>query len=172
MIKALSPYWIEIPLVNPNTSNICTSFRISIYAWNGLINSVPSSPVYESTVLNPTASTGNKKIDVSKLIADFIDFTQQEGTTTSVIDGNNQNWLQYRLTYSDTLTEEIIDTIPYILGYSYGMDGENQSTPANKILLSGNEFKVSRDSKFVLTIETDIGSVQIIAEVVIVSICY
>jgi hypothetical protein len=44
-----------------------------------------------------------------------------------------------------------------VKGYAYGMDGENTSTPANRILLEGTEFKVQRNGFFnlpVLLLET------------------
>jgi hypothetical protein len=32
-----------------------------------------------------------------------------------------------------------------VRGYGYFMDGENPTTPINKVLLEGNEFKVNRN---------------------------
>lgn len=160
MIKSLSPYWLYIPLVSPITSLTCTDFTLEVFVWNGDKGNPPTTPSYEATIKNPTASTGNKRVDIANLISDFVDFTQQEGTGTELINGNNQNWVKWRTYY--TTTDETDATTPsnqnvelMTRGYAYGMDGENTSTPANKILLSGNEFKVSRNSVFVLPIEIE-----------------
>jgi hypothetical protein len=160
MIKALSPYWIEIPFVSPNTSLTCTDFTLQVFVWNGDKATPPTTPTFEVTKTNPTASTGDSRINIANLVSDFIDFTQQEGTVTSLINGNNQVWVKYRTFYTTTDPEDYtnasnINTSLMLRGYSYGMDGENQSTPTNKILLSGNEFKVSRNSFFVLPIKID-----------------
>lgn len=164
MIKTLSPYNIYIPLVNPTTLVTCDFYTLKVYVWNGLINSIPATSSYQITKKNPIASTGTDKINISNVINDFINFTQQKGVSTSVIDGNNQSWVQYRVLYSDSVVEELITTVPMVKGYSYGMDGENQSTPANKVLLNGREFKVSREGVFVLPLEADIIQAQLIAE--------
>jgi hypothetical protein len=160
MIKALSPYWIEIPFVSPNTSLTCTDFALQVFVWNGEKSNLPATPSYEITIKNATSSTGNSRVNISNLIADFIDFTQQEGTTTELIDGNNQNWVSWQTFYTtsnplDATNPSNINTQLMLRGYSYGMDGENATTPANKILLSGNEFKVNRNGVFVLPIETE-----------------
>ena len=160
MIKALSPYWLSIPLVSPNTSLTCTDFTLQVFVWNGDKGNPPTTPSYEATIKNPTASTTNKRVNIANLISDFVDFTQQEGTTTELLNGNNQNWVKWQTFY--TTTEPSDATTPtnqnvelMLRGYSYGMDGENQSTPSNKILLSGNEFKVNRGGVFVLPIEIE-----------------
>lgn len=160
MIKALSPYWIEIPFVSPNTSLTCTDFTLQVFVWNGEKSNIPVTPSYEITIKNATSSTGNSRVNIANLIADFIDFTQQEGTTTELIDGNNQNWVSWQTFYTttdplDATTPSNINTQLMLRGYSYGMDGENATTPANKILLSGNEFKVNRNGVFVLPIEIE-----------------
>ena len=158
MIKALSRYWIEIPFVSPNTSLTCTDFTLQVFVWNGDKGTPPTTPSYEITKKNPTGSTDLSKINIANLVSDFVDFTQQEGTTTELIDGNNQNWVKWQTFYTtsnplDATTPSNLNTQLMLRGYSYGMGGENATTPANKILLSGNEFKVNRNGVFVLPIE-------------------
>lgn len=156
MIKSLSPYYLTIPFIAPATSTVCTSYTLYIFIWDGLKSSVPATPTYEITKKNPTASTGNDKVNIARLIADFIDFTPVDMTVTDLYNANNQIWIRTQVTY---ITGELEDLIPtqvstelMVKGYSYGMDGENQSTPANKILLSGTEFKVDRNGFFNLPI--------------------
>lgn len=163
MIKSLSPYYVNVPFVNPTTLEVCTFYNFKLYVWNGLINAIPPNASYEFTKDNVTDSNGIDKINISNLISDFINFTPVENTTTDVVDGNNQNWLQYRITYNDSTFNDIIETMPFTNGYSYGMDGENAETPTNKILLSGNEFKVNRNGFFVLPIEAEVFSADILA---------
>lgn len=157
MIKTRSPYYLNIPFVSPETGLTCTSFTLDIYIWNGLKNATPEHPTYSQTIDNPTASTGSTKINISNILNSFINFKHQEANTTELINGNNQYWVSWQTYYvtqapTDLLVPTNIDTKLFIKGYTGGMDGENATTPANKILLSGNEFKVSRDSNFILPI--------------------
>jgi hypothetical protein len=158
MIKTLSPYYLTIPFVAPLSGLTCTEFTLQIFVWDGAKSSPPTSALYESTIKNPTASVGNSKFDIANLISDAIRFTQQEGTGTQLINGNNQVWVKWRTFYKTTLatdntTATNINTELSVKGYAYGFDGENQSTPTNKILLTSDDFKVSRNSVFVLPIE-------------------
>lgn len=156
MIKSLSPYNLEIPFVAPLSGETCTSYTLQIFVWSGIKTTPPTEPTYEITKANPTASTGNDTINISLLVNDFIDFTAYDTTITELIDGNNQYWVKTQVLY--TTTDEL-DYVPnyeeiflMTAGYGYGMDGENPQIPANKILLSGTEFKVSRDGFFILPI--------------------
>jgi hypothetical protein len=158
MIKNLSPYYLTIPFVAPLSGLTCTEFTLQIFVWDGAKSSPPTSAVYETTIKNPTASVGNSKFDIANLVSDAIIFTQQEGTGTQLINGNNQVWVKWRTFYkttlaSDNTTATNINTELSVKGYAYGFDGENQSTPTNKILLTADDFKVSRNSFFVLPIE-------------------
>lgn len=158
MIKALSPYWVYIPFVSPNTGLTCTAFTMQVFVWGGDKGNPPPTPTYEQTIKNPTGSIASTKLNISNLISDFVDFTQQEGTTTELIDGNNQKWVKWQTFYdttnpADALTPSNISTTILTRGYSYGMDGENVETPSNKVLLNGREFKVNRNGTFVLPIE-------------------
>jgi len=160
MIKSLTPYYVYVPFVSPFTSLTCTSYKFELFVWNGEKSNPPTEASFEITKSNPTASVGNDKLDISNLISDFVNFTQQKGSTTELINGNNQVWVKWQVYYAtsnplDATTPSEQNTVLMTKGYSYGMDGENATTPANKILLSGNEFKVNRNGIFVLPIEIE-----------------
>jgi len=156
MIKSLSPYYLTIPFVAPFSGLTCDSYTLEIFVWNGLKSAVPATASYEKTIKNVTASTGNDKVNIARLINDFIDFAPQLGTITELIDGNNQQWVQTQIRYTTSDASDLLPQLQSVQlmtrGYAYGMDGENTSTPTNKILLSGTEFKVNRGGVFSLPI--------------------
>lgn len=157
MIKSLSPYYVTIPFVSPLSGLTCTSYTLQVFVWNGAKNSQPALPVYEFTKSNPTGSTLTDEIDIANLISDYISFTPQEGIGTQLLEGNNQLWVKWRTFYTTTDSNDAIlpsnqNTKLMTKGYSYGMDGKNQSVPSNKILISGDEFKVNRNGTFVLPV--------------------
>ena len=139
MIKSLSPYYVSIPFVAPLSGLTCTSYTVALYVWSGDKATPPVEPVYLSTKQNPTGSTSNDSVNIANLISSFIPFTQQEGTSTGLIDGNNQYWVKWQTYYStsninDSITPSNVNTKLFVKGYSYGMDGQNAETPVNKIL--------------------------------------
>jgi hypothetical protein len=143
MIKTLSPYYLTIPFVSPLTGAICTAFTLKIFVWDGVKATPPATASYSITKNNPTASTGNDKINIARLINDFIDFMPSE---------SNQRWCKTTVTYDGSGVEELVTTSLVLKGYGYGMSGENPQPPANRILLQGNEFKVQRSGVFNLPI--------------------
>ena len=153
MIKSLSPYYLTIPWVAPISEEICTSYTLQIFVWNGLKNIVPVNPSYEITKDNVTSSNASDKVNISPLINDFIDFTAFDTTTTELIDGFNQYWVKTQILYTTSDEEDFVpnyeNTQLMLSGYGYGMSGENPQPPTNKILLSGTEFKVDRNGYFV-----------------------
>ena len=160
MIKSLSPYYVSTPLVSPLTSETCSQYTLQLYVWNGLKASVPAEPTYEVTILNQDVSTGTSKVNISKLINDFIDFTTNSGSGTSAIDGNNQQWVQHDTVYvtvdpTDDDVQQNITTTLMLSGYNYGDEGENAQPPANNILIQGDEFKISRVGFFNIPILID-----------------
>lgn len=158
MIKTLSPYYVTTPFVSPNSGETCTSYTLNIYVWNGTYASKPASPNYQITKNNPTASTGNDVINVSRILNSFIDLIPQEGTGQDFIDGNNQVWAEISAVYvtsdpsDDDLEQNTITDIA-VRGYAYGIEGANQVTPDNLIMQTGLEFKVSRNSFICMPIE-------------------
>ena len=159
MRKTLSPYYITIPLVSPSTSIVCSSYTLNIRVWDGLESSVPFLASYSKTVKNSSNSTGSHKVNISRLINDFIDLAPQDNISTGIINGNNQRWVQSSVVYIDKdglLEDEQSELIELVVkGYAYGDQGENTSTPLNKVLLSGTEFNVNREGIFILPIETE-----------------
>lgn len=160
MIKTLSPYYLTIPFVDPITTETALSYTMKLYIWDGLKASVPVTESYSMTKNNPTSSTGNDKVNIARLINDFIDFMPNVGISTGLIDGDNQRWVKVTLTYTVLILDEItvgteqdflIDL--FVKGYGYGMDGENSTTPTNRILMSGVEFKVNRTGVFSVPIK-------------------
>jgi len=160
MYKTLSPHYITTPFVSPATALTCTSYTLYVYVWKGLEASVPSTPSYQITKDNPTGSTSDSKISIARLVNDFISFTPLKATATSLLDSDNQVWVKTEVTYEttdpdDASIPQLENTELFIKGYGYGSDGENPETPTNKILISGDEFKVSRNSYYSLPIYTD-----------------
>jgi len=153
MIKTLSPYYLQVPLVAPLSEETCTSFTLQIFVWNGLKADTPAEPIYEITKDNPTASTGSEEINISLLINDYINFTPSFSNITELVDGANQQWCKTQILY--TTTEETDyepnyeTTVLILQGYGYGIEGKNTQPPTNNILLTGTEFKVNRTGKFV-----------------------
>ena len=156
MIKSLSPYNLTIPFVAPLSGLTCTEFTLEIFVWNGSKATPPIEPSYSKTIANPTASIGNTKVNIARLVNDFIDFTPYDTLVTELVNGNNQQWVKTQVKY---LTSNVTDLLPQeinvdlmVKGYSYGMDGANAQPPSNNIFLSGIEFKVQRNGYFVLPI--------------------
>lgn len=156
MIKSLSPYNLEIPFVAPLSGETCASYTLQIFVWSGVKSTPPSTVTYEITKDNPTTSTGNDTINISLLVNDFIDFTAYDTTATELIDGNNQYWVKTQILYTTTDEDDYVANYEQVFlmtaGYGYGMDGENAQIPSNNILLTGTEFKVSRNGFFILPI--------------------
>ena len=156
MIKSLTPYYINIPLVNPITEDVCLSYVLEIYVWNGAKNNPPIEPQYQITKTNPTASTGTDKINIANLINDFIDFVPNKSTVTELNDGNNQVWVLSQVIYNDTPTiSQIYNLQLCVKGYGYGLSGENPQPPINKILIPIQDYKVNRNGFFNVPILID-----------------
>ena len=160
MIKSLSPYYVTTSFVSPLTAETCSEYTLQLYVWSGLKASVPASATYEVTIFNTEVSTGTSAVNISKLINDFVDFGVNSDTTTAIIDGDNQMWVQHDVIYTttdanDDDVQQTITTALMISGYSYGNEGANESTPANKVLLSGTEFNINRAGYFSVPILID-----------------
>jgi len=160
MIKSLTPYYISIPFVSPLTGLTCLSYTLKVYVWNGLKFSPPALASYEVTKTNPTSSTGTDEINISRLINDFIDFKAVSGTTTEVLDVENQVWVKWETFYetsnpSDATTASNINTELILQGYNYGLSGKNAQPPTNKILVPIMDYKVNRAGFFNVPVLVD-----------------
>lgn len=171
MIRSLSPYNYTTPFVSANTGLTCTSYTLKLYIWNGAKAGAPLTATESWTKLNPTASTGNDVINISRVIADYIEVAPPTGTTTGFINGNAQWWLKTEVVYvtanaSDLITPQYIEFTPFGRGYSYGNEGENVVSVADNVLLDGREFKVNRSGIFILplyTIDNTIPAITVIS---------
>ena len=160
MIKTLSPYYVSIPLISPNSSEICTQYTIKIYVWSGNKSAVPSEPNYEITKINAAALDTTDKVNIARIVNDFIDFTCVQSTVTSLEDGDNQSWVKFECYYltsdeSDTDLAQLVQTVLATKGYGYFLEGENPQIPTNKTLLTGDEFKANRSGFYVQAILAD-----------------
>jgi len=158
MIKTLSPYYLSVPFVNPQTSVTSTYYTLSIHVWDGDLSAPPATPNYVITKQNPTGSTGNDEINIARILNSLIEFNPVKGTATSLLDGNNQKWIRTAVRYSDTpelLYSVSVMTTFLIRGYSYGNEGQNAQPPTNKIMMEGNEFNVNRKGVFCIPILLD-----------------
>lgn len=156
MIKTISPYYVYVPLVNPTSSVVCNSYLMNLYVWEGDKNAVPSEPTYTKTKINSAESNSSEKLNISRLVNDFIDFNCTPSSVTSLEDGNNQVWVKFECFYDDQPDlPQLVFTEVAVKGYGYFMEGENPDVPVNKILLEGDEFKVNRNGYFVLPIILD-----------------
>jgi len=163
MIKSNSPYYIITPFVSVNTGLTCESYTLHVTVWDGLKATPPSETTYEITKNNPTGSTGDDKINIARLISDFIEFAPQSASATGVIDGNNQQWVRTFVTYitTDPLDDTVSqynETLLFSLGYSYGYEGGNITTITNDILLTPQDYKVDRNGVFVQPVLIDESS--------------
>lgn len=160
MIKSLSPYYINIPFVSPLTGATALSYTLNLFIWDGLKNDPPTEAQYQITKSNPTGSTGIDKINIARLVNDFIDFTPNKSETTELNDGNNQVWCRVEVVYitddsDDDDVLQLAETLLVLKGYGYGLDGENSQPPTNKILIPLIDYKVNRNGFFNVPILID-----------------
>jgi len=171
MIKSLSPYYLSIPFTSPLTSVVCSEYTLQLFIWDGVKATPPGTASYEITKQNIAVSSGTDKINIARLLNDYIDFTPQTMTTTGIYDGNNQKWVKTQVIYTtidedDFEVVQLENTTLLLQGYTYGLEGENAQPPTNKIMLSGDEFKVNRNGYFCLPImlpEDDADTLSIIS---------
>jgi len=164
MIKTLSTYNLIVPFLSPLTSAICTEYTASIYIWSGEKAGVPASPEYEITKQNLVTSSGNDKIQVGRLVNDFIKFTPTNSGTMEVLDTTNQVWVKTEVVYvtADPLDDGTVQseaTQLALKGYGYGIEGENPQPSADGILIETDMLRVSRDSRTTIGLLLDAAKV-------------
>jgi hypothetical protein len=158
MIKSLSSYYLTIPFVSPLTGVVCTSYKINLYIWSGLKADVHATPIYVISKNNIASSLGNDKINIARLLNDYIDFFPTTAPTTSLISSNNQKWYKSEVIYTTTdpldLDVPQLGSVDLVLkGYGYGNEGENAQTPSNNILIPIADYKVNRGAIFTIPIK-------------------
>jgi hypothetical protein len=150
-IKTLSPYYVTVPLINPLTETVCESYTLKIYIWNGSKTAVPLTSNYDITKINASMSNGNDKIDIARIVNDYIEFKCIQLLTTGLQSADNQVWVKYEIYYNDLADVPSIQQVTLATkGYGFFLEGENPQLPSNKVLLSGDEFKVNRNGFFVM----------------------
>ena len=99
MIKTLSPYYVTTPFTLLG-GQICNKYTLEILVWEGnkLID-VPSIVTYSITINNPTASEGDSKVNISRLINDYIEFTPVALVGTNIERSTNQIWVKTEVFY-------------------------------------------------------------------------
>lgn len=165
MILTRSPHYITVPFVSPSLGFTCARFKLELFIWKGLKNNVPDDPDYSITINNPTESTGDKKINISKLINEAIEFepigNPNDYLLSDLIDSPNQVWVKTQVFYSESLTgafysnPENEDTQLALLGYGYGNSGENPDTNGNMVLMRVGEYSCDRNGVFIVPIELE-----------------
>ena len=160
MIKSLTPYYVNIPFVSPLTGATATTYTLNLFIWNGNKNAPPSEPQYQITKSNPTASTDFDKINIARLINDFLTFAPTKTDSTELINGNNQVWVRQEISYTtdNPLDDDVLqlpETNLALKGYTYGLEGENAQPPTNKIMIPIQDYKVDRNGVFNIPILID-----------------
>lgn len=153
MIRALSPYYIDTPLVYGGTT--CDKYTLNVWVWNGDKSTPDSTNSYQITYENTTASTGTHSININAIIQDYIEFKEPSlllSTGIQLIDGRNQQWVYTYVTYDEVATLYHEETEIMALGYAYGNEGRNVAAVMNQTLLKPQEYKVNRDGNFVFPI--------------------
>ena len=161
-------------LINYDAANIL-SYPRSGSTWFNL-----ASTSYNMTLFNgPTYSSANGGVMVFDGADDyatssgfsFTNFTMEMFVNVYQLTGS----LAFnRIVQTDTTFLTIVGSPVYgtvnalslysaVSGYTYGLDGENATVPANNILLYGTEFKVNRDSGFILPLIGNDTNVTVIS---------
>jgi hypothetical protein len=158
MIRALSPYYITVPLRYAANTITCEYFKLHIKVWSGSINDVPDNSKIEYTIVyeNTNSDEGDHTINVAPLLRDFIEFNPVDnGTTTALLASNgNQKYVRTYVEYDGGQFDyQIIDEL-FNAGYTYGNDGANSQTRGPdtndrpQILLEDNDYTVWRGGVF------------------------
>ena len=156
MIKSLSPYYITTNFENATTAVISTYYILNLYVWSGDKNTPPAEPNYTITKQNVTGTAVDDVVNVARVLNSFLTVEAIKGSSTSLLDGNNQKWVKHSVYYSDDLlTEENETTTLLTRGYGYGNEGMNPQPPTDKVYLTGNEFNVNREGVFCFPIYLD-----------------
>jgi hypothetical protein len=153
MIRALSPFYIDTPLVYGGVT--CAKYTLNVWVWNGDKSTPDSTNSYQITYQNTTASTGSHSININAIIQDYIEFKEPSlllSTGIQLIDGKNQQWVYTYVTYDDLTALEHEETEIMTLGYTYGNEGRNVTAVTNQTLINPQEYKVNREGNFVFPI--------------------
>jgi hypothetical protein len=124
---------------------------LDLFIWRGEHLPVPGLSIYQITKANPLYTNGVDKMNISRIVSDFIKYTV---IWQAQFPEENQVWVRWEVRYSDT--PSVVSISDYSLAVKgYNIDRDAHELPANNVLIVGNEFKVGRTSKFVLPIIAD-----------------
>ena len=138
MIKSNSPYYITTPFVSSGSGLTSQNYELSVWVWDGLKSAVPTTANYTTTKGNPTGATDSDTINIARIVNDYIEFTPQKASSTSVIDGNNQQWVKTSVIYNKEGTVSLpqITSLRVLTG--------NQVAGASCLLtLNGVEYSIT-----------------------------
>jgi len=150
MIKSNSPFYISTPYVSQASGLTSQNYQLSVWVWNGLKSAPPTDASYTTTKNNPTSSIGFDKINIARLVNDFIEFDPKKTNTTSVLDGNNQQWVKTSVIYNNLLVALPQITILTVLtpAYVFGgscfltLNGVQSQIPLITITSNGNASEI------------------------------
>lgn len=158
MILTRSPYYKNIPWLKPSDGIKADRYTLELWIWTGdRVTSIPNEPTYRIKKDNIENSSGVDKVDIARLIEDYIDNTLIDVTTTGVNDGNCAVWVRHLVYYTtDTnISLELDITEASTKGYGYGYDGENYSSPM-ALLTDSIEIDAERESVVFIPINRDL----------------
>lgn len=158
IIRSISPYIYSTPWVSVGSTLTCTSYTLNLYIYSGQkVADEPASPTDTITKINTGAlSSGNDEINISRILADYLETPTVTGTGVQLLDGNAQWWVKTEVVYTTT-SVEAAQYEAYNLfgnGYTYGNEGSNIVAVPDDILLDGREFKVNREGIFLVGIQS------------------
>lgn len=137
MIKSNSPYYITTPLVSAASGITSQNYELSVWVWDGLKSSPPATATYTTTKNNSTASTGSDRINIARIVNDYIEFAPQKTTTTSVINGNNNQWVKTSVIYNKLLV-----ALPQITTLTVVTPNQVGGTSPCLLTLNGVQYSV------------------------------
>lgn len=156
MIKTRSNYYISVPWIHPTDLDIQDYYTLKLYVWSGDIASVPVSAEYEIKKYNATTSNETEKVNIGRLLNDFIEFNTSRQSITQIIDGGtNSKFYKVEVIYEEDVSPEITETGLFVQGYGRGNEGENPQPPTNKVYIINDEYNIGVETVFTIPIETD-----------------
>lgn len=156
MIKVRSTYNVSCPLDVGGVP--LDSYTLDIYIWSGDYAAKPTVAEFTLTNINQENKIGFENVNISTLLKDYINISLATLGSTEVLDSTNTMWCEVIHNDTTTLLSDV-----FTFGYGYALDGLNATTPTNKILLQGDEYRVSRTSTFILPIESADNDVEILS---------
>jgi len=128
MILTRSPYYKSVPWVRPSDSATVDSYTLELFIWTGgKVADLPATATYSILKENIEASTGTDKIDIARLVNDFIENIVVTDSLTGLKATGSSVWVKHQVVYNfgGDLSTELVVTDYASQGYGYGNEGEN-----------------------------------------------